>query len=544
MNSLPLSTQQRLKKLPQIPSVWEGDRRPLSGMQKGVEIDDDAKGDCILWVDGSEGFVRSMDIVSPEMGIEAVVRTLLKAIENPHSPAKPARPQKIVVRNREIQFFLRGALQSLDINIDYVPELPLIDELFRSFESMGSNRPPSVPSFYERPLKQTSHDLWVSAPWDLLADHEIIAIELEGWDTSPIYACVMGMLGQEYGVILYRSLDSLKQFRLAVIEESAPHQLEKVFLSQDCWFLNYKAIDEDDEDDDDFDLEDLDSDQVESVLGSIHPLEGIRPFLDEEEAKTIYYALQALIRFVDEHEDELSEDPIGAASKQYQLPAIAKSPNKSKEKINVKVSTLPDLAQEFLDLMDEDDDDDDDDDDFSLSNDLIPDNSFLSLGMIAWDAIATLRKQSKTEYPSKEAVGKGDGLPVIVVQTTRAKAKEMIDLLRSEGGVKGIYFNPGEDPWSDDEYELGILQTECENLHVFGEFLEENIEHQKARQKWNSRCKETKGYCGILIAMGVTGNSRGNPKLTDILAVFESKFLDAKALELGVLQLTSQFELE
>ena len=121
MNSLPLSTQQRLKKLPQIPSVWEGDRRPLSGMQKGVEIDDDAKGDCILWVDGSEGFVRSMDIVSPEMGIEAVVRTLLKAIENPHSPAKPARPQKIVVRNREIQFFLRGALQSLDINIDYVP---------------------------------------------------------------------------------------------------------------------------------------------------------------------------------------------------------------------------------------------------------------------------------------------------------------------------------------------------------------------------------------------------------------------------------------
>jgi hypothetical protein len=118
----------------------------------------------------------------------------------------------------------------------------------------------------------------------------------------------------------------------------------------------------------------------------------------------------------------------------------------------------------------------------------------------------------------------------------------MIDVLRSEGGVKGIYFNPGEDPWSDNEYELGILQTESGNLHVFGEFLEENTAHQKARQKWNSRCKETKDYCGILIAMGVTGNSSGNPKLTDILAVFESKFLDAKALKLGVLQLTSEFE--
>ncbi|MFM7438177.1 MAG: hypothetical protein ACKO2V_06160, partial [Snowella sp.] len=253
------------------------------------------------------------------------------------------------------------------------------------------------------------------------ADHEIIAIELEGWETSPIYACVMGMLGQEYGVILYRSLDSLKQFRLAVIEDSAPHQLEKVFLSQDCWFLNYKAINEEDFDEEDLDLEELDADEVESVMGSIHPLEGIRPFLDEEEAKTIYYALQALIRFVNEHQQELSQDPIDAASKQYQLPVIAKSLNKSKEKINVKVSTLPELAQEFLDLMEEEDDDDDD---FSLSNDLIPDNSFLSLGMIPWDAIATLRKQRKTEYPSQEAVENGDGLPVIVVQTPVPRRKK------------------------------------------------------------------------------------------------------------------------
>ena len=41
--------------------------------------------------------------------------------------------------------------------------------------------------------------------------------------------------------------------------------------------------------------------------------------------------------------------------------------------------------------------------------------------------------------------------------------------------------------------------------------------------------------------MGLTGNSRGNPKLTDILAVFESKFLDAKALDLGILQLDPDF---
>ena len=537
MSSLSPSTQQRLKKIPQIPSVWEGDRRPLSGINKGIEVDEDSKGDCILWVDGSEGFVRSMDIVSPEMGIEAVVRTLLRAIETPHSPAKPARPQKIVVRNREIQFFLRGALQSLDINIEYVPELPLIDELFRSFETMGDSKPASIPDFYKPLLKQTTESLWEVAPWDVLADHDIIAIELEGWEISPIYACVMGMLGQEYGVILYRSLESLKQFRLAVIDEKVSEQLEKVFLSQDCWFLNYKPLDDDDFDEDLEELEDLDADEVESVLGSIHPLEGIRPFLDEEEAKTIYYALQALIRFVEEHQLPLSKDPIGAVNKRYRLPVVTESP--SKAKVNATVYTMPDLAKEFLDMMD---DDDDDDDDFSLSNDLVPENSFLSLGMIPWDAIATLRRASKTEYPVKVANSEGEGLPVVVIQTTRPKAKEIIESLSAEGGVKGVYFNPGENPWSEEEYELGILQTESNNLHVFGEFSEDDSSHRKARQKWDTRCQETNGYCGVLVAMGLTGNSRGNPKLNDILAVFEAQFLDAKVLKLGVLQLTPEFE--
>ncbi len=539
MSALSSSTEQRLKKIPQIPSVWEGDRRPLSGLRGAEEDEVNGKGDCILWVDGSDGFVRSMDIVSPQMGIEAVVRTLLRAIETPHSPAKPARPQKIVVRNRELQFFLRGALQSLDINIDYVPELPLIDELFRSFESMSKSKPPAIPAFYEPLLKQSSVALWNIAPWNLLADHDIIAIELENTETTPIYACIMGMLGQEYGVILYRSLDSLNQFRQAVLSEKSAEQLEKVFLSQDCWFLNYKALDEDEFDDEILDLEDLASDEVEALFGSIHPLEGIRPFLDEDEAKTIYYALQAFIRFIGDHQHQLAQDPIGSAKKRYQIASVTESGKKAK--VAATVYTMPDLTQSFLDMMAEVDEDDDDDD-FELNSNLVPDKAFLSLGMIPWESINILRIQPKTEYPLKEAKPKGDGLPAIVIQTTRPKAKEMIDTLLSEGGIKAVCFNPGEDPWSEDEYDLGIIQTEAAKFHLFGEFLADDPVHKKARQQWNSRCQQTNGYCGVIIAMGLTGSSRGNPKPADILAVFETKFLDAKALDLGTLRLTMNWD--
>ena len=142
MSGLNRNTCRRLKKLPQIPSVWEGDRRPLVGFSDSVEPDSEGSGECILWVDGSEGIIRAMDVVSPEMGPEAVVRALLRAMEHPQSPARPARPSKIVVRDREIQFFLRGVLQDLEITIDYYSDLPLNDELFRGFEVIALQRQP------------------------------------------------------------------------------------------------------------------------------------------------------------------------------------------------------------------------------------------------------------------------------------------------------------------------------------------------------------------------------------------------------------------
>ena len=529
MTSLPASTQHRLKQLTQIPSVWEGDRRALSGDGSPLESDGSNRGDCILWVDGSEGFVRSMDIVSPEMGLEAVVRTLIRAMETPHSPAKPARPQKIVVRNREIQFFLRGALQSLDIAIDYVPELPLIDELFRSFEAVNNNRPPSLPPFYEKPLQDLAKECWEVAPWELLADHDIIAIEIENEDFKPVYACIMGMLGQEYGLILYRSLDSVNQFRQAALAEKSTEQLEKAFLAQDCWFLNYEAADGDE----DADLGELDADGINAIFGSIHPLEGIRPFLDEVEAKTLAYVLQGFLRFFHDHESQLSQDPIGEVRQRYRLPSLESQ--HSKEKIAVSVYTLPDLAQELLEMMD------DDDDELSLRDDLVPENAYLSLGVIPWDLIETLKLNPKTYYQSRDVKANGEGMPVLVIQTSRPKAQTLIQTLREEDGIAGLCFNQGEDSWTETRYDLGILLTGAKNLYLFGEFLQDDATHQKARQKWDSRCKKTGGYCGILVAMGITGSSKGNPKLPDMLAFFETNFFQPQDLGLGLLKLMPQF---
>ncbi|MGH1395276.1 MAG: DUF6930 domain-containing protein [Trichormus sp.] len=545
MTSFNRSTSRRLKKLTQIPSVWEGDRRPLSSPTHHSHSED--KGECILWVDGSQGMVRGMDVISPDTGPEAIVRTLMRAMEHPHSPAKPARPQRIVVKDREIQFYLRGVLQDLDIAIDYAPELPLIDELFRGFAEIIDNQVPDLPPQYAQALHEKAFAMWQAAPWEFLEEQQILSIEINKWDIGTLYASIMGMLGMEYGILFYRSEDSLKRFRAAVLQDDdSPGHLEEAFLKQDCLFLTFESGDEIDDEDEFEDLADLALSEITPTFGTIHPLEGLKSVLYEEEAIVIFLALESLSRFIRDHRHQLYADDFPSLSHRYRISlAEAKEDTKS---VSVTVATMPELADELEQMTDfsisEEEIDDLDESAFrSLRDDLIPEDSFLSLGVISWEMLEYLRK-GVTYHQAGEIKSVGDGLPVIVIQTSRPKAKTVIETIEAAGGLNAICFNPGTDPFDGDRYDLGLLQTHNGELFLFGEFLDEDPIHVEARKKWNQRCKNTKGYCGLIIAKGLTGASRGNPQLRDMMALFEARSLSPKDLGIGTLQLMPQLQLE
>ncbi|BAZ11276.1 hypothetical protein NIES4071_31020 [Calothrix sp. NIES-4071] len=542
MTSFNRSTSRRLKKLPQIPSIWEGDRRPLSSHQQS----EDDKGECILWVDGSQGIVRSMDVVPCDTGPEAIVRTLMRAMENPHSPAKASRPLRIVVRDREIQFYLRGVLQDLDIAIDYAPELPLIDELFRGFEEIIENQIPDLPPQYAAVLRSKANAMWEACPWDFLQEQQIISIEINQWDIGTLYASVMGMLGMEYGILLYRSSESLKRFRAAVLKDDDTDNLEEAFLKQDCLFLTFeRASDLEDEDfDDEYeDLAELPASEINPTFGNIHPLEGLRSVLYDEEALVVYVALESLIRFVDDHRHQLTED-FPHLSQAYQIPLLE---SEDINFVNVNVATMPELAAELEEMADFDTSDEEGMYGTpmlrSLRDDLIPDDSFLSLGVVSWEMLDYLQKGVKYQKAG-DIKPKGDGLPVILIQTSRPKAKTVIESIEEAGGLKAICFNPGANPLGSEIYDLGLLQTHNGELFLFGEFEEDDPTHVEARKKWNQRCKNTKGYCGLIIAKGLTGASRGNPQLRDMMALFEGVSLSPQELGIGTLQLMPELQFE
>jgi hypothetical protein len=541
MNALNRSTCRRLQNLRQIPSVWEGDRRVLSSdFAARGETGERIQGECVLWVDGTEGVVRAMDVVPPDAGHEAVVRALLQAMEYPHSPAPPARPQKIVVCDREIQFFLRGVLQDLDIVVEYVPELPLIDEIFQGLQGIAQTRPPQLPAELVEPVLEAAQGIWDDAPWELLDEEKVIAVDVNYGDVETLYVSILGMLGMEFGLLMYRSLESLKTFRQRVLEAGeSPEELEGAFLDQDCLYVTFDQNDAESPlagEDESLLSAFAEQNGVYPTFGNLHPLEGMRPVLYEEEAETVLVALTALHRFFNAHLERLSVEDFPKITSRYRIP----NPKEPDQKLTIKVSSLPDIADELAEMSAETELDIEMPD-FSmpvLRNDIIPEDAFYSLGAMPWDVFTALQatvkvhQKAETDFPQT-----ADGFPVILIQTSRPKATTLIEELQAAGGLKAICFNPGEDPFTSDRYDLGILQTHNSELHLFGEFVENDPVHVQARKKWDQRCKKTKGFCGLVVAKGFKGASRGNPKLGDMLALFEARSISSSELGLGSLQL-------
>ncbi len=535
MTAISLSTQRRLQQLPQIPSVWEGDRRHVERLVEELELENNEdRRELIVWVDGVEGVVRSMEVVNPAMGTEAVVRALIKAMEAPQAPSQPARPQKIIVRDRQLQFYLRGVLQDLEIVVEYVPELPIVDELFHRFADMAGIRTPKLQRKYLDLLKATAREIWELAPWSMLADYEAISIDLNKWDIEKFYVSVMGMLGMEYGILLYRSAESLQRFRAMALAEDGIQDMESAFLSQDCIFVTFDAI----APDRDNDLGNLAASEIEPNFGNIHPMEGMRPFLYEQEAIATQVALVALKEFVSTFKEQLQVDDLPDLSQQIETIA----PDTATIE-RVTVATLPALSQQLLQMHLAVDVGEDEFDPLELPirEDLIPEDAIVGLAMMPWDRVEKIRLADI--YHQTSAVQPvGEGLPVITIQTTRPRAKEMLQRIQQAGGLQGICFNPGEDPYAGSNFDLGILQLADGEMQVFGEFDRDSAIHMADRQKWHRGSKKTQGYCGLVIAQGLTGKARGNPGVRETLALLETKYLSTEDLGLGTLQLMPYFE--
>lgn len=557
MTTLNRSTLRRLKKLKQTSAVWEGDRRTLpakiSQPQDSSNIiplhahEEESKSQCILWVDGSMGMVRSMDVVDSSVGQEAFVRALLQAIEHPQSPAQPSLPQKILVCDRELQFYLRGVLQDLGISVEYIERLPLIDEIFSHILESFSANPPVIPERFAEALHRQSEQLWHNAPWKSLWDHQVISIKLDAWDLETLYAIVMGKMGLEQGVIFYRTEESLVKFRHRIIAGSSEDEIEETFLHQDCLFNLFETPELEMEDDvpplpfrGKVKALPVTSTPMRPIYGTLHPLEGGRPYLYDEEAIALTVALEALNKFWEQYSNRLQS---GFSKLKGTYTIYAPSLDSDvEESIEVVVQTMPDLADELHNLVEEEDDDDSP----LINEDLWPENVLIHMMTIPWSQVVFLRDakihRQLADKPIATSAQKSEGLPGMMIQTSRPKALELIEKISSFGGIHALCFNPAEDILGN-ACQLGLMVMNNDDLHLFGEFDKKALssDHHK---RWKQRAKNTKGNICVIIAMGLTGASRGNPAPNHILGYYEIKLMDDKELGLGKLRAEPAFDFD
>ena len=553
MHQLSPFTCRRLSQLPRLTSVWECDRRPLT--QAGLALSESAKaaqGDCIMWVDGLQGIVRGISVVPRETGNEAIVRTLLQAIETPQSGAEPARPRKVVVCDREIQFFLRGALQDLDIPVEHVSSLPIIDEVFEKLQSPEALQN-ELPKAFEKTLLEKAALLWKDAPWVYLSEQEILAIELNCWEIETLYLSVLGLAGMEYGLLFYRELSSLQQFRHQLMNsEDFSDGMQQAFLEQNCLFINFNPAD---------DVIALrptrgstkasqPATAVDYEFGSLHPLEGLRSQLAAEEAASLIVVLEALHRFFKKHDIGIEDFALKPTSSRFRIPNPIASldasvePGKDElvcaqapETITVKISTVPEVSSAFLDEIDAGE---------SipelapLIDDSVPEGSLILLGNQKEKWLAPLRESSRIYYqrflqpPSRRPDAKASW-PVLTIQTTRPKAQQLIKRLQAEGGVRSICFNPGNDPVSGQIFQVGILQTAKGYLHLFNEYEIDNATDSHSLEQWKKSSEKNQQCCGCIIATGASGMRRGRPTIKEIVAFFEMPAMQPEDIGLAPL---------
>lgn len=528
-------------KLPQDASVWEGDRAKLHDGLQLVQGDMPEVEDYVLWVDGTQGFVRIIETISPEAGPEAIVRALLKAIEYPHQPGHPARPKKIVVRDRQIQLYLKSIVQDLDITLEFVPELPLIDDLLEDFKSFRNQRPSDDSLKYDGLLLEKAEQLWNTAPWALIGDHQILEVEVNQWDLGTVYVSVLGNLGMEFGILAYRDLDSLKEFRIRAVAQGSMAEMEAAFLAQDCIFMNYE-INERSADVILRTPRSMPYESMEPSFGSLHPLEGMRSFLHEDETIALAVILEALHRFITKNRAKLINDQFPAIKSRYKLPTpdIDGIPNP----LTVKVLTRPDLADEFL----EDDDEEYDDEGEELfRDDLVPENAFTGFGKATSDFLAQIKLTAshyqELEQPStgfKTSADKVE-IPTFLLQTSLVKAKAMVKMIQAMEGVQGIGFHSGDSHLMGNRPSLGLLKTKNGEVFLLGEFNEWDPEEREWLSLWEKRSKASKGHCALIIAKGNTRSSKANPSNADILAVFETKVILEEEFGFGEVEQTIVF---
>lgn len=519
MVALKPGTVRRLRQIKQSPFVWEGarcgvainPRRLVSNVVPIIPSPLQQDVEYIIWADATNGVVRSVFLVEPNGGMEVFVRSLLQAIEYPQGNLPPLRPQRVILNDRQTQFYLRGILQTLEISVEYAETLPLVEEIINSLREQNPHIAPPLPPALAPTLYLKILRLWEERPWHYLYDHQVLEVQLDRWDVSSFYVTFMGKLGLEIGLIFYHSLDNLKQFRLNSMGEDMAH----AFMQQDCIFMIFNRDEEIEPDMKQF-MHSLGWTLTNYYphFGVLHPLEGEREFLYEEEVLAITATIDVLIQFFRQHKKQFRHDQFPPLTATY-------TPSSVPDPTPITIRTLVEEAAEIMSFVPTEVDETS-----LIAEDIIPHGSLLRLTFFDGETLELMRAIAPHKVV-KNIQLRGKSHPTLLVQNTKPEINSLISTLEGQNNLQGVGFITLE--FNGD---VGLWVTGNGNIYRLEAFTEEWQAHPVFK-RWKQEC-QANNCCIVLLAMGLKGKAKGNPRPSHILGYYEVDCISSSDLTVQI----------
>jgi hypothetical protein len=218
-------TTKKIAGLPQIKrEVWEVGRRSLEVSVPELQRKGD-RPEVLLAVQSRDpGGVVFFEIVPSTMPPTALVEFALRAMASPLL-GDPRRPQAIRVASQTDAEVLAEALTAVGVWLDVSSALPALDAVYRQMNSMlggvrGDYRTQATQtgdSLSEDGLREfflAARRFYARELWFELGDEVVFEIELQRAGSPPktLHGIVLGSLGEEFGLVLYDSLQDLGRF--------------------------------------------------------------------------------------------------------------------------------------------------------------------------------------------------------------------------------------------------------------------------------------------------------------------------------------------
>ncbi|MFN3361204.1 MAG: hypothetical protein ACK421_07260, partial [Pseudanabaenaceae cyanobacterium] len=312
--------------------------------------------------------------------------------------------------------------------------------------------------------------------------------------------------------------ENLKQFRLNTVREEMGGMAEMAdaFMQQDCIFMIFNRDDEMEPEIKHF-MHNFGWSLTDYYphFGVLHPLEGDREFLYAEETLAITATLDVLVQFFRQYKKQFRHDKFPPLTATYTPSSVA-------DPTPITIKTLVAESEEIVSFVAPDLEENN-----LIEEGLLPRGSLLRLTFFDSGLLEIIRNIVPYAV-TKDWRLRDKEYPVLLVQNTRPEITLLINTLQKQEDLQKLGFMPLES-----REEVGLFITGSGNIYGFEEFGREWQGHP-AFKHWKQVCQNNEG-CIVLLAMGLKGKSKGNPRPSHILAYYEVDYIGAEDLAAQIL---------